>query len=169
MLLLRTSALCTTVSVPHSFSACSTALQTCDVMPLLPGDALTLHNADACEAAVYSTTQQLYALLSGLLELAETGGAVGLAAKWSGGEAGAGALRRLLPRPVVPPKAQVGVRAAILACHDLLNRVLASCWLAFLLYKLSMLRRLWVSRLPDVQALGVLCFDVALSTAACGQ
>jgi hypothetical protein len=116
--------------VPHPSLAFPTVLQTCDVIPLLPGNTLTLHNADACEAAVYSTTQQLYALLSGLLELAETGGAVGLAAGWSGGETGAGALRRLLPRPVVPPKAQVGVRAAILACHDLRNRVLASCWLA---------------------------------------
>jgi hypothetical protein len=91
---------------------------------MLPGDTMTLQNADACEAAVYGTTQQLYALLSGLLELAETGGAVGLAAGWSGNSAGAGALRRRLPCPVVPPQAEVRVRVdtAVLAAAS------ASCY-----------------------------------------
>jgi hypothetical protein len=81
------------LAAQHPFPVVNTVLQTCNVTPLLPGDTLKLHNADACEAAVYSTTQQLYALLLGLLELAEIGGAVGLsAAGWSGSAAGAGAL-----------------------------------------------------------------------------
>jgi hypothetical protein len=86
-------------------------LQACDVISLAPGATLTLPNADACQAAVYSSSQQLYALLSGLLELAETGRAAAFgAAGWSGPAAaavGLGGLQRLLPRPVVPPKAGV--------------------------------------------------------------
>jgi hypothetical protein len=84
-------------------------LQACDVIPLLPGATLTLPNADACEAAAYSSSQQLYALLSGLLELAETGGMSGFgsARGFANPIDAARGLRRLLPRPVVPPKAGV--------------------------------------------------------------
>lgn len=81
-------------------------LQACDVILLLPGATLTLPNANAAEAAAYGSSQQLFALLAGLLEAAEAGRLPGL----QGLPEGARALWRLLPRPAVPPKAGVSWR-----------------------------------------------------------
>lgn len=49
-------------------------LQSCEVVVLQgPGDSLTLSNAEAAEAGYFGSIQQLFRLLSGLMQLAESG------------------------------------------------------------------------------------------------
>jgi len=61
-------------------------LQSCEVVVLQgPGDTLTLSNAEAAEAGYFGSIQQLYRLLSGLMQLAESGEYC--EAGWGGGPA----------------------------------------------------------------------------------
>jgi hypothetical protein len=79
-------------------------MQSCDVLVLRrAGDSITLHNAEAAEAGVFGSIQQLYHLLAGLLKAADTGGAYPFDL---GGVSGGGALQGL-PRPYTPNGAKV--------------------------------------------------------------
>jgi hypothetical protein len=74
-------------------------VQSCDVLVLSKaGDSIILDNAEAAEAGVFGSTQQLYHLLAGLLKAADTGALQGL------------------PCPYVPDGAKVTI---ILRSHGL--------------------------------------------------
>lgn len=102
-------------------------LQSCDVLALQPGASLTLpSDPAAAEAAVYSTPQQFYHLLAGLLEISESAWGASAYSRGYSGVASKGlvtgallsavvnaqAVQQLLPKPCAPPNAGVSLAEA---------------------------------------------------------
>eukprot|EP00775_Hariotina_reticulata_P004329 gene4329-4582_t len=95
----------------------------CDAVGLTPGMTVALPGGDASEAAEYCTTQQLYALLAALLDVADMGGLSSVCGKAGWGSHGAAsgaragdlaAMRAVLPQPCAPQQSKGQTSSSLL-------------------------------------------------------